>query len=235
MHSFYNDTYILFDPHPLVNIGLQALIGPQNKTIKPLNRLKEIVLSLNDNEQQTVIMELYHHTEELYQVVRFVLTAGKLWPKASLVVFTDIINPDILSLLAAQKHLSLVAKRDNVNYLLAAISAAHPSASFRSPVIRQLLLQGQRTLSGCEWRILGLMVSGASAQHAAQVIGRSYKTVCTHKLNIMRKLGLNQVGFMQLVLVFRTRYCSLPLEYRHGETKAGSSMLLIHQRNVTVV
>ncbi|MFT2790768.1 LuxR C-terminal-related transcriptional regulator [Serratia sp. T13T92] len=72
--------------------------------------------------------------------------------------------------------------------------------------MRQLLLQELRPLSGCEWRILGLMVAGANAQHAAQVIGRSYKTVCTHKLNIMRKLGLNQVGFMQLLLAFRTRY-----------------------------
>ncbi|HBE9079426.1 response regulator transcription factor [Serratia fonticola] len=151
-------------------------------------------------------MELYHYTEDIYQVVRFVLTAGKLWPKASLVVFTDLGNPDILSLLAAQKHLSLVAKRDKVNYLLAAISAAHPTASFRSPTMRQLLSQRQLPLSACEWRILGLMVSGANAQHAAQVIGRSYKTVCTHKLNIMRKLGLNPVGFMQLLLAFRTRY-----------------------------
>ncbi|WP_245208636.1 LuxR C-terminal-related transcriptional regulator [Serratia fonticola] len=206
MHAFYNETFILFEPHPLVNIGLQALVDPNNKKISHLSRLKDIVSSLNDNEQQTVIMELYHHTEEIYQVVRFVLTFGTLWPKASLVVFTDIINPDILSLLATQKHLSLVAKRDSVNYLLAAISAAHPTASYRSPAMRQLLLQELRPLSGCEWRILGLMVAGANAQHAAQVIGRSYKTVCTHKLNIMRKLGLNQVGFMQLLLAFRTRY-----------------------------
>ncbi|MFV8978928.1 LuxR C-terminal-related transcriptional regulator [Serratia fonticola] len=206
MYAFYNETSILFEPHPLVKIGLQALIDPKNKKISHLSRLKDIVSSLNDNELQTVIMELYHHTEEIYQVVRFVLTFGTLWPKASLVVFTDIINPDILSLLATQKHLSLVAKRDSVNYLLAAISAAHPTASYRSPAMRQLLLQELRPLSGCEWRILGLMVAGANAQHAAQVIGRSYKTVCTHKLNIMRKLGLNQVGFMQLLLAFRTRY-----------------------------
>ncbi|WP_257014237.1 LuxR C-terminal-related transcriptional regulator [Serratia fonticola] len=206
MRAFYNENYIVFEPHPLVKIGLQALIDPKNKKISHLSRLKDIVSSLNDNEQQTVIMELYHHTEEIYQVVRFVLTFGTLWPKASLVVFTDIVNPDILSLLATQKHLSLVAKGDSVNYLLAAISAAHPTASYRSPAMRQLLSQEQRSLSGCEWRILGLMVAGANAQHAAQVIGRSYKTVCTHKLNIMRKLGLNQVGFMQLLLAFRTRY-----------------------------
>jgi DNA-binding NarL/FixJ family response regulator len=210
MHSFYNDTYILFEPHPLVDIGLQALIGTKIKKISRPSRLKDIASSLNENEQQTVIMELYHHTEDIYQVVRFVLTAGKLWPKACLVVFTDIANPDILSLLAAQEHLSLVAKRDQINYLLAAISAAHPTASYRSPAIRQVLLQGQRSLSGCEWRILGLMVSGANPQHAAQVIGRSYKTVCTHKLNIMRKLGLNQIGFLLLLLAFRTRYCGLP-------------------------
>lgn len=208
--SFYNDNYILFDPHPLVQTGLEALIEPENKRISQLTRLKEITLLLNDNQQQTVIMELYHHNEDIYSVVRFLLTAGKIWPNACMVVLTDISNPGILTLLAAQKHLSLVAKRDDINYLLAAISAAHPTASYRSPVIQQLLLQKPRPLSSCEWRILGLMVSGANAQHAAQVIGRNYKTVCTHKLNIMRKLELNQVGFMQLLIAFRTRYCVQP-------------------------
>ncbi|HGM5488524.1 TPA: LuxR C-terminal-related transcriptional regulator [Serratia fonticola] len=209
--SFYHDNYILFDPHPLVRVGLEALIALDNKRVSHLASLKDITQLLNDNEQQTVIMELYHHNEDIYSVVRFLLTAGKIWPRACLVVLTDISNPGILTLLAAQKHLSLVAKRDDINYLLAAISAAHPTASYRSPVIQQLLLQRLRTLSSCEWRILGLMVSGANAQHAAQVIGRNYKTICTHKLNIMRKLGLNQVGFMQLLLVFRTRYGVQPL------------------------
>lgn len=204
MKSFYNDTFILFDPHPLVSIGLQALINPASQRVSHLSSLADISLLLNENERQTVIMELYHHNEDIYSVVRFLLTAGKIWPKASLVVLTDLTNPEILSLLAAQKHLSLVAKCDDINYLLAAISAAHPTSSYRSPTMRKLL--SQRPLSCCEWRILGLMVAGANAQHTAQVIGRSYKTVCTHKLNIMRKLGINQVGFMQLLLAFRTRY-----------------------------
>ncbi|WP_248946049.1 hypothetical protein [Serratia silvae] len=90
-------------------------------------------------------------------------------PKASLVVFTDLINPDILSLLAAQQHLSLVAKRDNVNYLLAAISAAHPTARFRSPAMRQLLLQEQSPLSACEWRVLGFRLSGAAIRPSAPI------------------------------------------------------------------
>jgi DNA-binding NarL/FixJ family response regulator len=85
--------------------------------------------------------------------------------------------------------------------------------------MRRLLLQEQRPLSGCEWRVLGLMVAGANAQHAAQVIGRSYKTVCTHKLNIMRKLGLNPVGFMQLLLAFRTRYSDSSLPTRKNESR----------------
>lgn len=204
MRACYNDTYILFDPHPLVNIGLQALIESENKRVNHITSLKDITHLLNDNEQQTVIMELYHHSENTYGVVRFLLTAGKIWPKASLVILTDIYNPGILSLLAAQKHLSLVAKRDNVNYLLSAISTAHPTTSFRSPAMRRKF--SPRSLSGCEWRILGLMVAGASVQHVAQTIGRNYKTVCTHKLNIMRKLGLNQVGFILLLLAFRTRY-----------------------------
>ncbi|MDK5911761.1 LuxR C-terminal-related transcriptional regulator [Serratia nevei] len=52
------------------------------------------------------------------------------------------------------------------------------------------------------------MVAGVSPGSIANVTRRSYKTISSHKLNIMRKLGLNQAGFMRLILSLRTRYPS---------------------------
>ncbi len=208
MRSLYEETFIFFEPHPLVKKGLQALIDPLNQRTCNSHSLKEIVSILNTEGKQTVIMELYHHEEDLYEVVQFVLAAKRYWPKASFVIFTDITNPSILALLASEPHLSLVSKRDDLEYLLAAVSATRYALSYRSPVMQQILQQQVQPLSHSEWRILRLMIGGADAQHIACATQRSYKTVCTHKLNIMRKLGVNSVGFMLLVLAFRTRYWS---------------------------
>ncbi|WP_431223079.1 LuxR C-terminal-related transcriptional regulator [Serratia sp. L9] len=186
--------------------GLQALIDPLCKQTIYLSTLKEIVSALNNEGKQTVIMELYHHEEELYEVMQFVLTAKIYWPKVTFVIFTDVINHSILALLASHSNLSLVSKLDELEHLLAAISAARYAINYRSPVMRQLLQQQVQPLSRGEWHILRLMISGADVRHIASATHRSYKTVCSHKLNIMRKLGVNSVGFMLLVLVFRTRF-----------------------------
>lgn len=208
MQSFCEKTFVFFEPHPLVRKGLQALIDPLNVQVCSFQYLREIVANLNMNIEgkKTVIMELYHHKEKLYDVMQFILVAKRYWPKVSFVIFTDITNPSILSILASEPHLSLVSKRDNLDHLLAAISAAHYSFNYRSPLMQQILQQEVRPLSHSEWHILKLMVGGANAQLIARETQRSYKTICTHKLNIMRKLGVNSVGFMLLVLTFRTRY-----------------------------
>ncbi|TQI79735.1 DNA-binding NarL/FixJ family response regulator [Serratia fonticola] len=208
MRSFHKDTFVIFEPHPLANKGLQALIEPLKTQTYSSDCLKGVISILNSDDNKTVIMELYHHNEELYEVMQFVLAAKRAWPKASFVIFTDITNPSILAILASETHVSLVSKRDDLEYLLEAISATRYALCYRSPMMQQILPQQVQPLSHTEWRILRLMIGGASVQRIACATQRSYKTVCTHKLNIMRKLGVNQIGFMLLVLAFRTRYWS---------------------------
>ncbi|AHG22944.1 LuxR family transcriptional regulator [Chania multitudinisentens RB-25] len=194
--------FIFFEPYPWVREGLQALVDPAYTQTCHFQHLKEIKIALNNKEKQTVIMELYNHSESLYDVIQFILTAKVFWPRADFVIFTDITNPGILAILAAESHLSLVSKRDDLNCLCSAIT----TACYRSPSVQRLLVQPVQQLSHSEWRILALMIGGATPQRIANVIQRSYKTVSTHKLNIMRKLQLNQTDFMHFILAFRTCY-----------------------------
>ncbi|MFC0229355.1 helix-turn-helix transcriptional regulator [Serratia aquatilis] len=199
-------TFIFYEPHPWVRKGLQALIDPVHTCSNSFERLKEIEMALNDNGKQTVIMELYNHSENLYDVIQFVLTVRIFWADAAIVIFTDVTNPSILAILAAHPHLSLISKRDKLDCLLNAIEAANLKLIYRSPEIERIQGQLIQPLSQSEWRILAFMTGGANSQRIANATQRSYKTVSTHKLNVMRKLKLNQADFMRLVLVFRTRY-----------------------------
>lgn len=207
--EIYEGNFIFFDPSPWVRNGLQTLIDPEHVCACSFQHLKEIEIALGDNEKQTVIMELYSHSENLYDVIQFILTSKLFWPNASFVIFTNITHPGILAILEAEPNLSLVSKRDDLDCLFKAVMAVRERQSYRSPSIQSLLGQPIQPLSHSEWRILALMISGADPQRIADVTQRSYKTVSTHKLNIMRKLQLSQAEFMRLILAFRTRYPSL--------------------------
>lgn len=204
--AVYEGDFIFFDPSPWVRKGLQTLIDPAYARACSFQHLKEIAGALNNNQKQTVIMELYGYSENLYDVMQFILTARAFWPGAALVIFTDITHPGIFAILAMEPHLSLVSKRDALDCLPAAITAARGMQGYRSPSIQLQLGEPIQPLSYSEWRILALIVSGADPKSIAQVTQLSYKTVSTHKLNIMRKLRLNQADFMRLILVFRTCY-----------------------------
>ncbi|MBS0975560.1 helix-turn-helix transcriptional regulator [Serratia rubidaea] len=203
--------FILYDAMPWVGMGLEAFLRPLSAATQPVASLSELKAALSQQPRKTVIMELYGAQECLYDGLYFILHEKAFWPNTPWVVLTDIENYSVLRLLSSIADSVLVSKRDGLDAILDGISAAHHAMHYLSPTIRRGIA-GQhgsgafRHLSGCEWRILALMAAGFSAKSIATATYRSYKTVSTHKLNIMHKLGLNQSGFLHLLLSLRTRW-----------------------------
>jgi DNA-binding NarL/FixJ family response regulator len=202
----FREAILFFEPNPWVRKGLRALIEPKPMCYQFAHSVRGIDTMLKENDKQILIMELYNESENLYDVLRFILTINDFWPKTPLIIFTEVTNASILAMLAAEVHLSLVAKDDPLDCLFAAIVAANTGEEYRSPGIQTALTQPVEPLSRSEWRILAMMITDTNPQRIARVTHRSYKTVSSHKLNIMRKLGLNQAGFMRLILAFRLQH-----------------------------
>jgi DNA-binding NarL/FixJ family response regulator len=202
----FREAILFFEPNPWVRKGLRALIEPKPMCYQFAHSVRGIDTMLKENDKQILIMELYNESENLYDVLRFILTINDFWPKAPLIIFTEVTNASILAMLAAEVHLSLVAKDDPLDCLFEAIVAANSGEEYRSPGIQTALTQPVEPLSRSEWRILAMMITDTNPQRIARVTHRSYKTVSSHKLNIMRKLGLNQAGFMRLILAFRLQH-----------------------------
>ncbi|QXX98091.1 response regulator transcription factor [Serratia marcescens] len=204
----FGDALLFFEPSYLVRRGMEAFLVIQSSDSYFIDTLRELEGILKEGKPRALIMELYHQREYLYDVLRFVLTAKNVWPEIPLVIFTAVEHPGILALLATDARIAIVAKEEPLHCLSDAIAAAGEFSGYRSPHIRAGLVHPAATLSDSEWRVLAMMVAGASARSIANVTRRSYKTISSHKLNIMRKLGLNQAGFMRLILSLRTRYPS---------------------------
>ncbi|HEJ9033130.1 response regulator transcription factor [Serratia marcescens] len=204
----FGDALLFFEPSYLVRRGMEAFLVTQSSDSYFIDTLRELEGALKEGKPRALIMELYHQSEYLYDVLRLVLTAKNVWPEIPLVIFTTVEHPGILALLAADARIAIVAKEDPLHCLSDAIAAAGKFSGYRSPHIRARLVHSTAALSDGEWRVLAMMVAGASPRSIATVTRRSYKTISSHKLNIMRKLGLNQAGFMRLILTLRTRYPS---------------------------
>jgi DNA-binding NarL/FixJ family response regulator len=202
----FREAILFFEPNPWVRKGLRALIEPKPMCYQFAHSVRGIDTMLKENDKQILIMELYNESENLYDVLRFILTINDFWPKTPLIIFTEVTNASILAMLAAEVHLSLVTKDDPLDCLFEAIVAANTGEEYRSPGIQTALTQPVEPLSRSEWRILAMMITDTNPQRIARVTHRSYKTVSSHKLNIMRKLGLNQAGFMRLILAFRLQH-----------------------------
>ncbi|MCP1104501.1 LuxR C-terminal-related transcriptional regulator [Serratia nevei] len=204
----FGDALLFFEPSYLVRRGMEAFLVTRSRDSYFVDTLRGLEGALKEGKPRALIMELYHQNEYLYDVLRFVLTAKNVWPEIPLVIFTAVEHPGILALLATDTRIAIAAKDDPLHCLSDAIAAAGEFSGYRSPRIRARLVHSAAALSDSEWRVLAMMVAGASPRSIANVTRRSYKTISSHKLNIMRKLGLNQAGFMRLILTLRTRYPS---------------------------
>jgi two-component system capsular synthesis response regulator RcsB len=202
--------FLFYDSMPWVRLGLEAYLQPAIIHSNQVGTLHELSAALEQNPNQTVVMELYSSNERLYEGVRFILQAKEFWPKTAWMVFTDVENYSIVHLLAAIPRISLVSKRDELECVLNGITSARYGLGYHSPNIQRIMAVRSlpapvKGLSSSEWQVLALMISGFSAQNIADNTQRTYKTVSCHKLNILRKLCFNQADFILMLLAFRRR------------------------------
>lgn len=197
---------LFFEPNPWAREGLRSLIEREPIRHQFVYSIRGIETSLQENERQILIMELYNENESLYDVLRYILTINDIWPKTPVIIFTDVTNASILAILAKEQHVTMVAKSEPLECLLEAIIATGRGEIYRSPGIQAVLTSSIAPLSRSEWQILAMMITDANPRRIANVTHRSCKTVSSHKLNIMRKLSLNQAGFMRLILAFRIQH-----------------------------
>ncbi|EFE93757.1 DNA-binding transcriptional activator EvgA [Serratia odorifera] len=202
--------FIFYDPVSWVHEGLMVLLQPSIIGLYQAVAFNQITAALEMQPRQTVIMELYGVNERVIDGVRFILEAKNLWPETAWVVFTDIENYSVLHLLASIPQIALVSKRDGMALLLTGIESARAGQGYQSPCIAQTLLRHPcpapvKGLSGSEWRIMAMMVAGLTPQRIAISTRLAYKTVSSHKRNILNKLCSTRTGFIKMLLTLRKR------------------------------
>ncbi|MDR3018614.1 MAG: response regulator transcription factor [Delftia acidovorans] len=192
---------LIADDHPAVLAGIESVLEDKHE-IEIVGRAKnstEIISFLRNNECDVLVTDYsmpggtYGDGLVMLNVIR------KRFPGVKIVMLTMIENIGIIKSLTNQGIYRIVHKTDSLGSLLPAIYAAYTDGQFISPSARRLLggewLGAVRTtieLSKREEEVLLLFISGLTVSEIAKKLYRSIKTVSTHKVAVMNKLGIHK-------------------------------------------
>ena len=192
---------LIADDHPAVLAGIESVLEDKHE-IEIVGRAKnstEIISFLRNNECDVLVTDYsmpggtYGDGLVMLNVIR------KRFPGVKIVMLTMVENIGIIKSLTNQGIYRIVHKTDSLGSLLPAIYAAYTDGQFISPSARKLLggewLGAVRTsieLSKREEEVLLLFISGMTVSEIAKKLYRSIKTVSTHKVAVMNKLGIHK-------------------------------------------
>ncbi len=190
---------LVLEPSHFIVEGIKGIMVPECNAgkITAVNSLMELAFNLNKMKKQVIVMELYNHTDNVCDSIRFILNIRPGYHQHRWIILTDIFHQGISRLLSHPAAITLLPKSE----ALACISG-HLNSNIASGTSYHDL---HNPLSGGEWQILQMMVRGIREKDISTRLNRSYKTVSSQKLNIMRKLQLSKTDFLKLLLELRKR------------------------------
>lgn len=190
---------LVLEPSHFIVEGIKAIARPEPgiSNVVMVNNLMELARRLDDAEKQIIIMELYNHTDNVCDSVRFILKVRTYYRHHRWIILTDVLHQGIPRLFSHDADITLLDKSATLGSLAGVLNDYGAPGARRKELCRQL--------SDGEWQVLQLMVRGRHEQDISTRLNRSYKTISSHKLNIMRKLRLGKTDFSRLLIELRRR------------------------------
>lgn len=128
-----------------------------------------------------------------------VLILEKRFPTTRWVIFSNELTESVVRRLSSRPSFCMILKENGQDEILSALKCAIHGNCFLCHQITNLLLVGRQkpethpTLTATEVDILKLIAHGKSVKEIACLRTSSVHTIITHKKNLFRKLGINNV------------------------------------------
>lgn len=193
---------LIADDHPAVRIGLESALKENNEIniIGSASDSTEIMGILKKSECDVLVTD-YSMPGGIYGDGLIMLNLiRQRYPQVKIVVLTMIENIGVINSLTSHGISRIVHKSDSMGSLLPAIYAAYTGGQYISPSASRILESNSRTnfratipkLSRREKEVLMLFISGMTVSEISRKLYRSIKTVSTHKISVMNKLGIRK-------------------------------------------
>lgn len=193
---------LLADDHPAILLGLESALKA-NGEIQIIGKARNSteIMEILKNEGCDVLITDYSMPGGIYGdgsiMINFI---KKKYPDVKIVVMTMIESMAVIRSLTDQGIYRIIHKSDSLGSLLPAIYAAYTGGRYVSPSAGKYLDEKSRMIfrsfvpkiSRKENEVLMLFVSGMTVSEIARELYRSIKTVSSHKISVMSKLGIRK-------------------------------------------
>ncbi len=190
--------FAIDDNQDITRAGLRGYISslfPAAQIAEPADR-KALASTLSDCPDAVVILD---YTLSDFNSVDELLVMVKRFQHAQWILFSAELSETFLRRVSGEDNIGIILKENSADEIISALQAA---ADRRRYICRQIesLLAGApsqpdiaQVLTPTEIEILRLIARGKTVKEIAAERISSIHTVITHKKNIFRKLGVNNV------------------------------------------
>ena len=191
------NTLILADNQPITRLGILVLWNkffPEGQVI-PVKDKEELLNSLAVYPEALVILD---YTLFNFASLESMLITSIRYNRARWILFSDDLNESFLRRIVPERHFSVLLKESSIEEIAQALKCGVSRKQFLSEQVT-LMLQSQKELhtksplTPTEIEILLSITQGKSSQAIAYERNLSIHTIATHRKNIFRKIGVNNI------------------------------------------
>lgn len=196
-------TFIIAENSDLCRLGLTCIIRDQVKlpTIVTVSSKLELHKALLDNEDATVIIDFDSLAVESIDEI---IVLSNCFLQSKWLLLGDIADEAFLMPLTASfERANFILKSNEYDVITMAILDTLSGKKYFCSEALQVIMDGHNRkkesagkrdlLTHTELELIRLLTQGKTAKEIAELRCLSYHTVNTHRKNIFRKLGLNNV------------------------------------------
>ena len=195
---------LVADDHDIVRRGLRDLLEKQPgwKVVAEATNGKEAVEKAKQLKPDVSILDISMPSLDGLEAARQILASGS--PTKVLILTMHHSDPLIQQMLKAGVR-GYVLKSDAASELVQAVEALHRNKTFFTSKVPQVFLHDRKKpaktnsqdkvlrLTPRQREIVQLLAEGKNSREIAAMLGTTFKTVETHRANIMRRLECHSV------------------------------------------
>lgn len=190
-------TLILADNQPITRLGIINLWNrfvPDGQVI-PVKDKDELLNSLTAYPDALILLD---YTLFDFSSFDSMLITGMRYNRARWILFSDDLNESFLRRIVPERHFSVLMKDDSIEEISQALLNGIAKKQFLSERVKIILqnkkeLKDKLPLTNTEIEVLKSIAQGKTSQAVADERNLSIHTIATHRKNIFRKIGVNNV------------------------------------------
>lgn len=188
---------ILADNQPVTRLGIITLwnrMVPEGMVI-PVKDREELLHSLAEYPEALILLD---YTLFDFSSPESMLITAMRYARARWILFSDDLNESFLRRIVPERQFSVLLKDSSIEDISQALQCAMTKKQFVSEQVKTMLqnkkeLYDKLPLTPTEIEILQSIAQGKTSRTVANERNLSVHTIATHRKNIFRKIGVNNV------------------------------------------